>query len=368
MVLGALGAWISDQPLPGNHVISMIENGRIDLRTPLRWRGTLRDEPAKLPWGYGLEIELAGVEYENTQLAAVGGLRLSFSPRPEGAPLPALHAGDQVTVLTQAKLPQIFRDEGAFDRRAYLATRGIDLVATLRSPELVQRLSTAPKTAGTVLARTRRDLREKVDRLFAGRPEVAAVLRAMLLGDRSFVERDEAVDFQKTGVFHVLVVAGLHVGALAFFLYWIGRKLRLSRPAAVGFTVTLLLAYVAVIEQRPPVLRAALMTAIVVLGSFFYRRLDVLNSAAIAALVLLVARPLAVRDSSFQLTFLAIGCIAGLAAPWLKKNVHPYARGLRGWRDVTRDAGHEPRAAAVRMDLRSAGSWLAERLPTRVVA
>jgi competence protein ComEC len=368
IVLGVLGAWISEQPLPSTHVTSLIESGRIDLSTPLRWRGTLRDEPVKLPWGFGLEIQLAGVEFENTELTTVGGLRLSYSPRPGDSTLPVLHAGDEVTVLTQAKRPQVFRDEGAFDRRAYLATQGIDLVATLRSPELIHRLSAAPRTAGTLLARTRRELRDEVDRLFDGRPEVAAVLRAMLLGDRSFVDRDEAVDFQKTGVFHVLVVAGLHVGALAFFLYWLGRKLRLSRAATMMFTLTLLFAYVAVIEQRPPVLRAALMAAIVVLGGFFYRRLDVLNSAAIAALVLLVARPLTVRDSSFQLTFLAIGCIAGLAAPWLDRHVQPYARALRGWRDVTRDAAHEPRAAQFRIDLRGMASWLSARLPLRIAA
>jgi competence protein ComEC len=110
------------------------------------------------------------------------------------------------------------------------------------------------------------------------------------------------------------------------------------------------------------------MTAIVVLASLFYRRLDVLNSAAIAALVLLVAQPLALRDSSFQLTFLAIGCIAGLAAPWLERNVQPYARALRGWRDVTRDAAHEPRAAQFRIDLRGIASWLSARLPLRIAA
>ena len=366
ILLGVLGAWIAEQPIPSTHVISLIESGRIDLRTPLRWHGTLRDEPAKLPWGFGLEIQLAGVEYENEQLMTLGALRLSYTPRPGDSPLPVLDAEDEVTVLAQAKQPQVFRDEGAFDRGAYLATQGIDLVAALRSPDLIQRLSVAPRSSGTVLARVRRELREEVDRLFGGQPEVAAVLRAMLLGDRSFVERDEAVDFQKTGVFHVLVVAGLHVGALAFFLYWVGRKLRLARAATMVFTLTLLFAYVAVIEQRPPVLRAALMTAIVVLGSLFYRRLDVLNSAAIAALVLLVAQPLALGDSSFQLTFLAIGCIAGLAAPWLERNVQPYARALRGWRDVTRDAEHEPRAAQFRIDLRSAAGWLAARLPLRI--
>ncbi|HEY4817173.1 MAG TPA: DNA internalization-related competence protein ComEC/Rec2 [Candidatus Acidoferrum sp.] len=368
ILLGVAGAWISEQPLLSTHVLNLIENGQIELHTPLRWRGTLRDEPAKLPWGFGLEIELASVDYENTHVAVVGGLRLSFSPRPDDPPLPALHTGDEVTVVAQARRPPVFRDEGAFDRRAYLATQGIDLVATLRSPALIQRLSAAGPSASTMLARTRHRLREEVDRLFGGRPEVAAVLRAMLLGDRSFVDRDEAVDFQKTGVFHVLVVAGLHVGALAFVLYWTGRKLRLSRSATMIFTLTILFAYVAVIEQRPPVVRAALMAAIVVLGGLFYRRLDVLNSAALAALVLLVAQPLALRDSSFQLTFLAIGCIAGPAAPWLERNVQPYARALHGWRDVTRDAAHEPRAAQFRIDLRSSSSWLSARLPLRIAA
>jgi len=366
--LGTLGAWISNQPLPGSHITNLINSGSVDLHTPLRWHGRLRDEPTKLPWGFGLELELRGVDYGNSYQPSLGGLRLSYSPKPNDPALPALHAGDEVIVIAQARRPQLFRDEGVFDRRAYLASQGIDLVATLRSPDLVQRVSAAPLAAGTLLARIRHQLRGEVDTLFTARPEVAAVLRAMLLGDRSFVDRDEAVDFQKTGVFHVLVVAGLHVGALALFLYWIGRKLRLSRSAGMLFTLTLLFAYVAVIEQRPPVLRAALMAAIVVLGGFFYRRLDVLNSAAIAALVLLVARPQSLRDSSFQLTFLAIGCIAGLAAPWLDRNVQPYAKALRGWRDVTRDAAHEPRGAQFRIDLRSAANWLSARLPLRVAA
>ena len=188
----------------------------------------------------------------------------------------------------------------------------------------------------------------------------------MLLGDRSFVERDEATDFQKTGAFHVLVVAGLHVGAFALGLFWIGRTLRLPRVWAAGLTLLMLLAYVSVVEQRAPVLRAGLMAAIVVIGGFFFRRLELLNSAAVAALVLLVARPSALRDSSFQLSFLAIGCIGGLAMPWLEGTVQPYARALRGWRDVTRDAAHEPRAAQLQIDLRSVARAIENQLPARI--
>jgi predicted membrane metal-binding protein len=39
-----------------------------------------------------------------------------------------------------------------------------------------------------------------------------AIARAMLLGDRSFLDSQEAESFRETGSFHVLVVAGLNVG------------------------------------------------------------------------------------------------------------------------------------------------------------
>ena len=365
-MLGFLGVCIEEQPRDADHVISLVERGLLPLKTPLRWHGHLRDEPTRLPWGYGYEIELSGVEFEATLHPARGGLRLSFTTRPDGEPSPELHAGEEVAVLTEAKRPQVFRDEGAFERRAYLAQQNIDLLATLRAPELIARIGSPTPSIGTILAKARRRLRDEIDELFAGTPQVAGVLRAMLLGDRSFVDRAEAADFQKTGVFHVLVVAGLHVGALAFALYWVGRKLRLSRVGTMLFTLTMLGAYVAVVEQRAPVLRAAMMAAMVVLGGFFFRRLELLNSAALAAVILLAAKPLALRDSSFQLTFVAIGCIAGLALPWLEKTVQPYVRALRGWRDVTRDAAHEPRATQFRIDLRSLTQWLFGRLPLRL--
>ena len=362
-LLGFLGACVAEQPRPANHVTSLLEQSRLSLQSPLRWHGRLRGEPAKLPSGYGIEIDLSGVDFEGAALPVQGGLRVGFTPRPGQAPLPELHAGDEVSLLTEAKFPQVFRDEGAFDRRAFLVQQNIDLVATLRSPELIKRVASSKQSFATVLARIRRRLRDEIDTLCSGSPQTAGVLRAMLLSDRSFVDRAESADFQKTGAFHVLVVAGLHVGAIAAVLFWAGKKLRRTRSLTILFTLALLFSYIAVVEERPPVLRAAVMSAIVVLGGFFFRRLELLNSAAIAALILLISKPLALRDSSFQLTFVAIGCIAGLAVPWLEKTVQPYVRALQGWRDVTRDAAHDPRAAQFRIDLRSLDRWMTARAP-----
>jgi len=365
VAVGMLAAWVADQPRAPGHVVARIERGEISLQTPLRWHGALRDEPVKLPWGVAYDLDLSGVEYEGRLIPVTGGLRLSFSPGVDGT-FPEVHAGDSVTAVAQGKLPQVFRDEGAFDRRAYLASQNIDLVATLRSGELIS-VQRYGRGFATFLPRLRRRLRDEIDVLFASAPDVAATMRAMLLGDRSFVERSEAEAFQKTGTFHILVVAGLHVGAIAFVLFWIGRRIRMNVLWAALFVLSVLLAYVAVVEQRPPVLRAAIMASVVVIGMVFFRRLELLNSAAVAAILLLVARPLQLRDSSFQLSFLAIGCIGGIAAPWLERTAQPYARALRGWRDVTRDAAHEPLAAQFRIDLRSAASWMAARFPLRII-
>ncbi len=112
ILAGAVAAWSADQPRAAEHIVSRVERGELSLGTPLRWHGVLRDEPAKLPWGFGYEIELLGVDYENSFVPLAGGLRLTFSP-PAGEMPPEVHAGDAVTVVTQAKLPQVFRDEGS---------------------------------------------------------------------------------------------------------------------------------------------------------------------------------------------------------------------------------------------------------------
>src|SRR5437660_3031564 len=105
-LLGFLGACIAEQPRDANHALSLIEQGRLPLKTPLRWHGHLRDAPTRLPWGYGYEIELSGVEFNGTLYSAWGGLRLSYSPHTEGPSLPDLRTGDEVAVLTEAKRPQ----------------------------------------------------------------------------------------------------------------------------------------------------------------------------------------------------------------------------------------------------------------------
>src|SRR5208283_1062170 len=365
IVLGVLAACIAEQPLSPEHVLSRIAAGQISGKVPLRYVGRLRNEVSRLPWGYGLELDLDRVETAAGALALRGGMRVGFTPKDWEPGLPELHAGDEIAVLTAARLPLVYKDAGAFDRREFLAQQNIHVQATLRASTLLQKIGAPTPSLETRLARWRGTLRDELDALFPASPDVAGILRAMLLGDRAFIDRAESLDFQKTGVFHVLVVAGLHVGALAFFLFWLTRRLRLPHSLATLVILLALFAYIAIVEQRPPVLRAGLMTGIVVLGTFFYRRLELLNSAALAALILLVAKPKAAVDTSFQLSFLAIGCIAGIALPWMQSHIQPFVHALKSWRDVTRDAANTPEQVQYRLDLRDAARVLTAGLSER---
>jgi beta-lactamase superfamily II metal-dependent hydrolase len=161
--LGAAAMVLASQPLPAEHVLSRIAAGEIGLKTPLRWYGHLRSEPARLPWGVGLELELSRVETTEGMIPVTGGMRPGFTPKEGDTALPEVHAGDEVSVMTQARRPLVFRDAGAFDRREYLAQQNIHLLATLRASSLLERISTPPATMATRLARLRALLRERLD-------------------------------------------------------------------------------------------------------------------------------------------------------------------------------------------------------------
>ncbi|MFZ0634017.1 MAG: ComEC family competence protein, partial [Candidatus Acidiferrales bacterium] len=265
----ALGAWaaigfaasaIEHDFAPAGSIARLIDPGRIDTSEPLRWRGRLREEPMRLPWGERYEIDLESVEVAAREVSISGGLRVNYytNPRHQKS-LPVLRAGDRVEALLRARPPRNFMDPGAFDLRGLLAREGIDVVGSLRSAELLRKIDAPPLTIRYELARIRGALLERIDSEFAATPDRAAVLRAMLLGDRTFVDSNVSVEFQKTGAYHVLVVAGLHVGALCVFLLWLGRKLHAPPWLTAIVTLAALAAYAGIVQDRPPILRAALM-------------------------------------------------------------------------------------------------------------
>lgn len=371
VLLGALAGRLEQAARPANHVVELVAAGQIETRDALRWRGQLRENPIRLPWGLRYEIDLEEVEVAGQARPVNGGLRVNYyrgerSPDQQGEMPWVLRAGDRVEALVRARPPRNYLNPGAFDFRAHLARQNIHVIATLRSPELLRKIAEPRPNVAHRLARVRARLLDQLNTVFAESPGSAAVLRAMLLGDRNFIDHEQSEAFQKSAAYHVLVIAGLHVAALAAFVLWAGRRLRLGIFSSTLLTLLVLAAYAAVVEDRPPILRAALMGAIYLCARLLFRRVELLNTLALAALVILLARPSALMDPSFQLSFVAVATIGALAVPWIARTSEPYRRALAHLGDITRDSGHAPRVAQFRLDARAAAGWLAARLPTRL--
>jgi competence protein ComEC len=364
MFLGAASAVMEHAAVGPDLVTTLAGQGRLDLSSPHRWIGRLHDDPLRLPWGTRLQIDLESVESAGTWLPVHGGLRLnSYLDEKNYSPLPWVRAGDRVETLAAAREFRNFQAPGAFDLCGYLARQGVDLTGTLRAPELLTPLPSSSPLLFSRVARWRGDLLARTDALFAGRPQAAAIVRAMVLGDRSFVDSDLALPFQQTGAYHVLVVAGLHVGIFLAFIYWITRLLRLRLWARTFVAIAALATYTAIIQDRTPVLRAALMATIFLAARPIFRRVHLLQTVSLAALALLLCKPSLLTDASFQLSFLAATVVAAIAVPWLERTIEPWLFGLRDLRDATRDATFAPPIVQFRLDLRSAANWLAARFP-----
>ena len=369
VVLGALAVGLERLDVPENHVTRLVERGVLNGQDALRWRGRLRSDPARLPWGYRIEIELAEVEVEGRPVAVKGGLRVSyFQNEKQPERLPEMRAGDRVEALVRARRPRNFQNPGMSDYRGFLARQGIHLTGSLRSLELLRWLEAVPTDFTNVGARVRGRLLARLEAIYADQPDEAAVLKAMLLGDYNFIDRDLAVPFQKTAAYHVLVISGFQVAVLAAMVFWVGRRLRLGPAASTLLTLATLAAFVVVVEDQPPIERAALMVTVYLMARLMFRRVELLNTVAVAALLILAARPSAIEDASFQLSFAAVAMIGALGQPWVMQTSGGYRRALDHLEDVTRDGVHAPKVTQWRLDLRAAGEWLERRLPRRLKA
>jgi len=191
-------------------------------------------------------------------------------------------------------------------------------------------------------------------------PENAAVLEAMLLGDRTQVERDTRTNFQRSGAYHLLVVAGLHVGIIAFFVFWIVRRaLRCGEVLSTLATISCAAGFAFLTGASIPTVRATTMLAIYLITRLLYRDRSPLNAIGAAGLGMLLADPAALFDASFQLSFIAVLAIAGIALPLLQRTSQPYRSGLQFLDSLAYDISLPPPITQLRLDLRLINARLA---------
>ena len=383
---------------------SALEQAAAELQTHPRDRvtltGYLRDTPERL-YDHGrlsavrldLEAASAARDRAGSGLRGVsGGVRLySYPPRPAGADesdnqteaeapadaswaaaLLKLHAGEGVEVAVHLRPLRAYHDPGVADFTANDRRQGIAMTATLAAASWRSLPSRNAAPGRELRAALWHWMSLRLDRLAppSAAPRENALLRGMLLGDIARLDEATRDDFQVDGVYHLLVVAGLHLGVLAAFLWSVLRLLRLRPAARSALTLLALAAYTWTIAGRTPTERALLMLAVYFGARLWFRERQALNAVGAAALALLLWRPLDLFAAGFQMSLGAATLLAGVALPLMVRTSHPLRRASLQLANLEADAGLAPRLAQFRLDLRALATrlgWIWRPLGWRVL-
>lgn len=156
----------------------------------------------------------------------------------------------------------------------------------------------------------------------------AGFLQAVILGQRSRIDRQLNEVFIRAGCAHYIAVSGIHVAIVLGLIRICCLILSLSPRATSGTMLLGILLYVLVAEPRPSILRAGAMAVLYCLSRLLGRGTASLNWLGVAAIVLLSIRPGFAFDVGFQLSFAAV-----LGVTRLSPVIAERARQLRGyWR------------------------------------
>jgi competence protein ComEC len=145
----------------------------------------------------------------------------------------------------------------------------------------------------------------------AKRPELAAIYRAMMLGQKHELSAGQDELFMHSGTMHLFAINGLHIGVVALAVHALLLLARCPRPAVTVLTLAVLWLDVDATGGSPSAVRAWLLVAAG--ETAFALRLpgNGLAALAAAALLVLLAEPMGLFSASFQMSdgvVLAILC------------------------------------------------------------
>lgn len=290
-------------------------------------RGIVTAPPIQRERSQQITVGATEVETERGRQAVEG--RVMVWARP----YPVLHVGDNVTMVGAPQRPAAALPAGY---AAYLERNGVQAVMSF--PRVYVRRAEPPRGWQARMSRLRLHLRRVIDTHL---PEPHAALAAgILLGQRADIPRGLNEQMHLTGTSHIIAISGANLtiiaGLLSLVIRRSGRTLaglagRLGSapvlPLAWQSTVIALLAlsaiwaYAWLVGWGASVVRATVMSSLVLAAPVVQRQSFAATSLTWAAVAMVAVRPTTLWDVGFQLSVLATAGILFLS-PALQTRLH----------------------------------------------
>ncbi len=262
----------------------------------------VRGEVSSISEGYGYMVTLKGArvtivdnEYN------IDGILVYLQSDASG-----IRPGDVIAVSGTLSSFDLPRNDGEFNTYEYYKSQGIYYKLEADGFSVV---SGKDGLAGRLLE-LREYLRECIFE-YSFDAKDAGTMTAMLLGDKSYLDKELKKDFQDIGISHMLVVSGLHISLLGMGIFKLLRKMFKYGVSCSVASVCVVL-YVIMTGFGVSGRRALIMFLISMLAEYLGRTYDMLTSISVALVIILFDTPYLFLNCGFLLSFLAVMGIATL--------------------------------------------------------
>jgi competence protein ComEC len=289
--------------------------------------GLLRTDASKGPSGVTLNVLIDRIELNGSIRTTSGGALIGVGGELASDRILQWRAGRRVAFPATLRRPTTYLDPGVGDAERQLAWRGVALVGSVKSDRLIDVTARGTRLE-EAMASARAAVRQAVASSVAPwSVRSAAVVSAILIGDRAGLDADIDRRLQEAGTYHVIAISGGNIAILAGLCIFLLRVVRAGPRSSALLVIIMVTAYGFVVEGGSSVGRATLMATIYFAAQLWDHRTLAMNVAALTAAILFCADPLQVVDAGFALTFGAtLGILAGMsmladalpASPWLR--------------------------------------------------
>ncbi len=214
--------------------------------------------------------------------------------------------GDRIRIFTNLIKPERRHNPGQFDYRSYLFSK--DIYYTCRISDLDSVLRIARDQGNIFIHQVIIPLRQYCRKTFVGffDRDTAALLMALILGEKQDLDSQVVESFQRVGVVHVLAISGLHVGFIISFVFAFLSLLRLKYNSRIWSLIIVLIIYIILVRFKTPVIRASTMAVLYMISQLLERKSCAYNIIFAAISLILLVDPQDLFRPGFQFSFMAV--------------------------------------------------------------
>ncbi len=162
------------------------------------------------------------------------------------------------------------------------------------------------------------NLREKIQKEFENvnfSKNELSIVKALLLGQRQDISKEQFNQYKNAGVIHILAVSGLHMGIILLFLNFLFKPIEYVKKGKILKLILVLIClwfYAFLAGLSPSIIRSVTMFTAIAIGLVSNRRFGIQNSLVISVFILLIVHPQYLFNVGFQLSYTAVFSIIWL--------------------------------------------------------